>query len=129
MSEPAELFIYEYGGQQIYADPFKIRRILLEHTDGRAWEYMHALYDLKQAEKELRVQEEQVQPGTPDGERVKAQLALNLISSSKLEGVLAGATMEAFEFSPIDPESGQGITEDSALEILAKYMEFAEGKG
>jgi len=61
-------------------------------------------------------------------ETTKAAIAINQLNSCKLEGILAEAAIEAFNFQSLNVETGEGVTEIEALEILGRYMEYAEGK-
>ncbi len=48
---------------------------------------------------------------------------------AELEGILAQAAFEAFEFPEFDATTGEGTTEREAIEILKMFLEYAEGKG
>lgn len=115
------IFAYTIGDVTVHYDPLKVRRILLEKTDGRAWTYVRDLALMKQESEGLA----DVLPV----ETREAQQAVLRVKIARLEGVLAAATVEAFELSPFSPEDGSGWTEMAALTLLAQYMEFAAGKG
>lgn len=115
------VFTYELeSGETFHSDPLAVRRILLERTDGRAWTYINDLNTIRSDIAEIQQKEQD--------EQTKAQLAIASVGVAKLEGLLAQATMDALGYSPIDPVTGEGMTEFAALELLAKFMEFAEGK-
>ena len=104
----------------VYADPLVLRRAILSVTKGRCWEWAKTA-------KEYQA----VLAGMPneDTEEIRARRADLCVRLSELEGVLAGAAFEAFELERIDPETGHGVTETAALEILQSFLEWLEGKG
>lgn len=115
-------FSFQYNGVTLHADAYKVRRLLLSNTDGRAWTYIRDLAVLKQDAEKIKDD-----PNLGDEQR-EAQLALNRMAQVKIEGILAEATITAFEFEPFNPEDGTGATEIDALSLLHLYMEFAAGK-
>jgi|SRR6185436_7868776 len=119
-------FSYAIQGQTLHDDPFKIRRILLEQTDGRCWKYLGDLSKISKELDELIAVESTLRGG--ELEQCQAKIAISRVAISKLEGVLAKATMEAFDFEELNRETGDGVTELEALLILKQYMEYAEGK-
>lgn len=116
-------FDFTIQGESIKVDPFKIRRLLLEHTDGRCWRYAADLAKLAKDLEDLREQEK-VSPT----EELVAQISVTLLAMVKVEGILANAAMEAFEFAELNLATGEGVTEFEALEVFKKYIEYAEGK-
>lgn len=114
-------FDYEIQGNTLFADALKVRRGLLENTDGRAWIYIRDLDTLKTEAVKLSDAAK-----TPE---VDAQTAINALAVVRLEGILAQATRNAFDMIPVDPETGVGVSEYEALLLLQKFMEYAEGKG
>lgn len=121
----------------MYEDPLKVRRGLLEYTDGRCWEYASDLSTMTDELVKLREQQAMLQMGAANENaeqaaeriRVEATVRMQTIAIAKLEGVLAKAAIEAFEFQPLNPEDGKGVTELEALEVLTQFLGFAEGKG
>lgn len=122
------VFQYTHDGVTQYADALKVRRILLNKTDGRAWTYIRDLAATKDA-KELIDKETENEDGSPvTPEQREARHAIARVQIANLEGILATAAIEAFEFAPFNPEDGSGCTELDALILLQQYMEFAAGK-
>ncbi len=153
MSTP--IFVYEVRGEKKHADPQRVRRLLLSATEGRCWAliqearaYIEKVKELQPVEKELREDLEKNPPTLveesnesakdiadvnllPRPHKLKAviaQIALLIAHVSKIEATLSAASMDAFEFAPLDPETGDGITEDEAFQVLIAFLEFGEGK-
>lgn len=116
------VFGFVYENTRCFADPLKVRRVLLEGTDGRAWTYV----------RDLALYKEQLAQPLEEGttpEQLAAHQAVLRLNIARLEGALAEAAIEAFELPPFNPKDGSGCTELIVLTILAQYMEFAAGKG
>jgi len=113
-----EPFVYTVQGDKLFADPLRVRRLFLEATDGRGWQY---IADLDRARTEL-------DKLTGDDPKIVAQRAVLEVAKVKIEGALAEATITAFDMPPFDPTTGEGVTEYDALDILRQFMEYAEGK-
>lgn len=126
-----EVFTYVIQDQTIYDDPLRVRRKLLAATHGRAWTYLHDLTRLKDALRTAEAGAETARTGDnrEEFERAEAQVAIHVVEVANLEGLLAEASMAAFDLSPLDPATGEGVTELEALNVLMQYMVFAEGKG
>jgi hypothetical protein len=116
------VFEYTYRDETRFADPLRVRRLLLQHTDGRAWTYVRDLA-VRKAEKTEIENNQDLSP-----EQREAHLAINRVESANLEGILATAAVEAFDLPEFDPSDGTGTTELEALTLLQGYMEFAAGK-
>ena len=117
------VFTYAVADKTYYADALKVRRILLSHTDGRAWTYVRDIATIKEDIDSLNAD------ANIDKEVKEAKLGLARMAVSRLEGILAEAAVTAFEWTPFDPATGDGCTELTALTVLSEYMEFAAGKG
>lgn len=103
-----------------YLDPLAVRRDLLVGTSGRCWEWAR---DAKQLEADLAA------VGDAPGDGPAAQRAEWSARLADLEGRLAPAAMRAFSLEPVDPETGFGFTELTALELLYDFLGWIEGKG
>lgn len=158
-------FEFQIQGKTQFADPLKVRRLLLQNTMGKCWGIFREINKTKKIvqdardrivalEKDLettpttpeemaKIQEDQkirAEGGTPtrpftDFPReyqlsgFEGQVAIYSNKISELEGVLARASMMAFELPEYDLNTGEGVTEQEAIELLKLFVEYAEGKG
>lgn len=115
--------IYEYElpvlGDKRLADPLVLRRMILQGTSGRAWEWAKAA---KAYEKQL------AEVGDQQGEEADAKRAEFSTRQAELEEWLAGAAMQAFGLEPVDPATGFGVTETAALRTLYDFFAWLEKK-
>lgn len=116
-----EIYSYATDDQPegVYVDPLKLRRKLLTATSGRCWEW---------AKKVKTYESQLVQIKDLAGETPEAQRAEWSKDMAELEGRLAEAAFAAFELAPIDPETGLGVTEMTALEFLNDFLGWLEKK-
>lgn len=114
-------------GVTAYFDPIKIRRILLETSEGRCWTRIRELQALKEELDAYQV-EEAGDVAEPRKSQLDALVAINLTETARLEGLLAAFAHEAFEFIPLNQDTGDGVGEEESLEALRDFMDFAEGK-
>lgn len=121
-------FDHVIQGENIYDDPFRIRRLLLEHTDGRCWRYLRDLAELNVQLATLQ-STEQLLTEAAEKEKCVADIAVTVTAIVKLEGILVTAGYAAFELMPLNRETGEGVTEIEVMESLKLFIEFAEGKG
>lgn len=116
--------IYSYATDElpegVFVDPLKLRRKLLSATSGRCWEWAKRV---KEYESQLAKIKDQA------GETPEAQRAEWSKDMAELEGRLAEAAMTAFGLNPVDPETGLGVTEMTALELLNDFLGWLEKKG
>lgn len=153
MSNP--FFEYEVRGLKKFADPMRVRRLLLDSTSGSCWTqvqearaYIEQVKMLQDVEQEIKKDLETTPATLEEMDEAKAQgikdvnllprpLKLraiiaqmaNLVAAiSRIEATLAAAAMDAFEFAPINVDTGEGVSENEALDILIQFFEYAEGK-
>lgn len=110
-----QIFPYVVQGQQLWADPIRVLRLLLQHTQGR-------LNDLcRQANRLLDQTRDNgpppAEPGTPE-----------YVLAQESRGRLADAAVAAFGLPPFDPFTGQGVLENEAFDVLVAFMDWQEQK-
>src|SRR5690606_5376464 len=90
-------------GQPIYLDPLAVLRTLTEELGGDPNEAI-AVYN-----------------GTAEGSTPVAQ--------AKAEGELVRASRRALQLVDFDPYSGEGATDQDALDLLHNFLSYLEGNG
>jgi hypothetical protein len=152
-----DVFGFRVGEQQRYADPVRIRRLLLEQTAGRMWAIVqevnrtNQLIDYSQERVNRLLADLRDNPPTDvektfdrnnlsttpfdqlpravQLESFTGQQAVNAQKLASYEGVMADAALYAFELPPFVPATGEGTTDGEALSVLRDYLGYAEGKG
>lgn len=98
------VFRYEVNGRAVFADPLALRRRLIQATGG-----------------EFNTLLAEAQPAT-GGE---SDPAGEVGRENARERVL-GAVYQAFGLTPVDPETGGGVTEEEAAAVLTAYLAWLE---
>lgn len=96
--EEKRIFRYEFRGEVKYADPLRIKRLLQIATDGN--------FD----------------------NLVDDQRGSDEVKKAVANGILAESTAAAFEFTLVDPDTGEGATEDEAIDLLRDFLTWIEKK-
>lgn len=94
-----------------YADPLAVRRELLRHTGGM----LNDLLDKDQLAYEQAVSGEQVQPAV-------------VADGADAEGRVVDAVRSAFGLTPIDPNTGEGSTDEYCKALLKEFLVYLEKK-
>jgi hypothetical protein len=89
---------YHNGSRLVYGDPLKIHRRLTVALKG--------------------------DPNKVISDSKDPNYQVAAVATEKL----ARAATEAFDLLPLDPQTGQGATEDEALSVLATFNEWLEKK-
>lgn len=122
MFDPTDIYPVHLPGVEgaRYLDPLAVRRDLLVATSGRCWEW---------ARQARQLADDLAALGDAATDEAAAQRAEWSARQAELEGPLAGAAVRAFGLAPLDPETGFGFTETTALGLLYDYLGWLEGKG
>lgn len=159
------LFSFKLGDNELYADPLKVRRVLLNQTAGKCWGIVQEVRKLQEVIAKCREEitalndDLSVTPTTEEESKLSGEIEKSLQENktpttpfenyprkmkvfgyenqvaglcqrlATLEELLAAASMHAFGLNPIDIETGEGVTEMEAIEVLIAFLEYAEGKG
>lgn len=90
-------------GKPVYADPLDIRRKLIYATKGKFDDF-------------LAQQDPEKTPEKEEWERAAAEEAL------------IKAAIFAFDFKPIDPQTGEGVTQAHMRDVLQLYLQWVDQK-
>lgn len=109
------IFQFRAGGVRRHADPIQIDQALTKHG-GSEWTRLVTLVD------SLR------RPMTP---AIAAARGPNAAAEQKrqFDGALAdlvGIVRKAFGLAPLDPLTGDGVTDAECVAVLTEYLNFAE---
>ncbi len=108
------------GHGDAHFDPLAIRRQLLLHTHGRCWEYADDAHKITATLAAIS--------DTDQSDKAKAERAELSLRLADIEGKLADAAFAAFPFRPVDPNTGEGVTESAALLVLGHYLRYVAAK-
>ncbi len=121
---PYKYSIPRFEGES-FADPVKVRRLLLSHSDGRFWSWVA---DAARNQKEM-AEARQATGDDPEAmARIEAALAIHRSAIAELEGKIASAAYVAFGVPPMDTDTGDGVTEGEVLQVVRDFLEYAEKK-
>jgi len=90
-------------GKPVYADPLDLRRKLVYTTKGKFDQF-------------LDDQDPEKTPDKQEWERAASEEAI------------IKAAIFAFDFKPIDPQTGEGVTQAYMLDVLRLYLQHVEKK-
>src|SRR5262245_11634049 len=99
-----------------------------EAISPQEMEQMQEIQKLKEEGKTSTIPFEQM-PRIYRKEGFEGQIAIFSSRVAELEGILATAAYVAFDLPQMDPNTGEGVTEEEAIGVLNKFLEYAEGKG
>ena len=107
-----QIFAYFANGAQLWADPIRAHRLMLQHTAGK-------LNDLiAKANKGAKTEHQMpAEPGT-----------VEYVQALEAKGILAEAATAAFGLMPFDPATGQGTLESEALDVLIQFLAWLDQK-
>ncbi len=106
--EDRKVFKYNDGAKDVFADPLDLRRKMVRATNGEL--------DLILEEYAMR----------PTGEGGKAT-PTDYIRKATAEERLAAAARETFSLQPLNPATGEGVTDRMAIKVFIQLDEHLEG--
>ena len=100
--EARNVFKYNDGTKDVYADPLDVRRRMMRATNG---------------EMDLILEDYGRKVKDADGKFLPEEY----MRKATAEESLATAVREAFRLPPFDPETGLGATDSRALEVFVEF--------
>lgn len=119
------------GGVEVASDPLRLRRAVINASQGRAFEWVTSINLLQKRLKEIQ----NVDVSSLEDPKLKEQILAERAEWSRviadIEGQLAIAAFQAFDLLPLgqdDEGNVTGIGEVGALRIMQEFLEWLEKK-